>query len=472
VSYFPLFLGLKGKSVLIIGAGKIALSKLQIISEFTKDVHILSDNFSDLLLKFSSENGVELIQSKYHKLSLEKYDIIIGATNDRIVNNQISEDAKDLGKIVNIVDNPDISDFIFGAIVKRGDISISISSSGISPVFSRLIKREIEKILPENLSDLGEFIKINRHKVKNKLTNLQPRRLFWEEILEGDIGKDVLNYDKSTAQSKLNHKLSINENHNKSELYLIGSGPGDPDLVTLKAIKLLSKADVVLHDRLVSKQILNYARKDSVMINVGKTKDCHLYSQNEINQLITKYLKEGNIVARLKGGDVSIFAHLYEEIDVAKDLNLPYQIVPGISAASGASASSAISLTARNIAKSVRFLTFYKKDSENSKYWKDLASTNDTLIFYMSSQNALLITQNLIRYGKNPSIEIAVIEQATTKYQKTNISTLVDFKQKKFSSPSLIIIGDVVNLSKKYQWKEEGEIGEYFSKLNKIRHEI
>lgn len=208
------------------------------------------------------------------------------------------------------------------------------------------------------------------------------------------------------------------------------------------------------------------------MINVGKTKDCHLYSQNEINQLITKYLKEGNIVARLKGGDVSIFAHLYEEIDVAKDLNLPYQIVPGISAASGASASSAISLTARNIAKSVRFLTFYKKDSENSKYWKDLANTNDTLIFYMSSQNALLITQNLIRYGKNPSIEIAVIEQATTKYQKTNISTLVDFKQKKFSSPSLIIIGDVVNLSKKYQWKEEGEIGEYFSKLNKIRHEI
>jgi len=207
------------------------------------------------------------------------------------LNKQISQDARNLQKIVNIVDNADISDFIFGSIVKRDDLNITIGSGGLSPVLTRIIKQKIEKILPENIHDLNDFIRKNRQKVKNKLTNIQSRRLFWQEVFEGNIAQEVLNGNFIKAQDLFDQKLFNKNNKAESALYLIGAGAGDPELLTLKAVKLLSKADIVLYDRLVSDGVLDFARKDALKIHIGKRKDFHKYSQTEINQLIEKYLK-------------------------------------------------------------------------------------------------------------------------------------------------------------------------------------
>ncbi len=467
MNYFPFFLGLEQKSTAIIGAGKIALAKLKTIFEYTNNITVIAKEIDDLLLNFAQENNIKIIKNSYHKKYLKNHYLVIGATNDTLLNKQISKDARAAKQLVNIVDNPKISDFIFGAIVRRSNLNIAISSSATSPVLSRLTKQKIEKILPNNLSDLDNFIKEHRELVKNNLRNIQSRRLFWQEIIEGNIGVEVLSGNVQKAQLLLKEKLLATSNKNKSSLYLIGAGAGDPELLTLKAVNLLSKVDVVLYDRLVAEPILEFARKDAIKINVGKKRNFHKYSQAEINNLIRKYLLEGNIVARLKGGDPSIFAHLYEEIDVAKELDVSYQIVPGISAVSAAAAYNAIPLTARDIATSLRILTLYKQDIENEQYWQDLSRSKDTLAFYMSSNNAKFITQKLIKYGKNSATKIAVIEQASTKYQKTYISDLANFEQKDFVSPSIIIIGEVVNFYKKYNNFEEVKVSKkYFRELH------
>jgi len=465
MSFLPVFFGLEHKSVLIIGGGTIALAKLETIFEYTDNIAVISDNFDRELLDFTKENNINIITDKYDKKYLSNSDLIIATTNDSNLNKQISQDGRNLQKIVNIVDNADISDFIFGSIVKRNDLNIAIGSGGLSPVLTRIIKQKIEKILPENIHDLNDFIRENRQKVKNKLTNIQSRRLFWQEFLEGNISQEVLNGNFIKAQDLFNQKLFNKSNEVESALYLIGAGAGDPELLTLKAVKLLSKADVVLYDRLVADPILDYARKDALKINVGKRKDFHKYSQTEINQLIKKYLQAGNIVVRLKGGDPAIFAHMFEEIDVAKKLDISYQIVPGISAISAAAAYNAIPLTARDISKGVRILTLYKKDLENKEYWQDLAKSDDTLAFYMSSQNAKFIADQLIANGKDPKTKIAVIEQASTKYQQKYISNLQDFEQREFISPSLIIIGNVVQFSEQYQYLENKENKNYFREI-------
>jgi uroporphyrin-III C-methyltransferase / precorrin-2 dehydrogenase / sirohydrochlorin ferrochelatase len=465
MSFLPIFFGLEQKFILIIGGGKIALAKLETIFEYTDRVTVISDNFDQELLNFTKENNIAIIQDKYNEKYLSDFDIIIATTNDFTLNQQISKDAKKIKKIVNIVDNAAISDFIFGSIVQRNDLNIAIGSGGLSPVLTRIIKQKIEKILPENLSDLNDFIRKNRQTVKNKLKNIQSRRLFWQEFLEGNIAEEVLIGNFKNAQNLFDQKLFKKNNSLESALYLIGAGAGDPDLLTLKAVKLLSKADIVLYDRLVADPILDYARKDALKINVGKRKDFHKYSQAEINQLIEKYLKEGNIVVRLKGGDPAIFAHMFEEIDVAKKLDISYQIIPGISAISAAAAYNSIPLTARDIAQGLRILTLYKKDLENEQYWQDLAKSSDTLAFYMSSSNAKYIADQLIKYGKNPKIKIAVIEQASTKYQQSYISNLEDFEQREFISPSLIIIGDVVKFSEEYGYLEKRESENYFREI-------
>jgi uroporphyrin-III C-methyltransferase / precorrin-2 dehydrogenase / sirohydrochlorin ferrochelatase len=457
--YFPLFLNIKNSKFLIIGAGNIALAKLETILEFSSNVQILAPQISAQI----AEKNVEIIKDIYDKKYLLDYDIIIAATDNHAVNEQISQDAKSLNKLVNVVDDAENSLFIFGANVKRGEIILSAGTSGVSPVLARLLKQKLQNILPENFAILNDFLIKNRDLAKAKLTEIQARRLFWQEVLEGVIGQEVLSGNILKAQNLLEEKLKNLANKKEAAVYFISAGPGDPELFTLKGIKLLSKADVVLYDRLVSPEILAHARRDALKINVGKTRDLHRYRQEEINELIRKYVLDGNIVARLKGGDAGIFGRLGEEIEAISDLKIPYQIVPGITAASGAAAYAGIPLTSRNTNKSIRFLTIYQDDLVDEDYWRELAKSKDSLVLYMSSHNLITIVERLMAAGKNPKTPFAVIEQATTPFQKTFTSTLENFQDRKFISPSLVIIGDVVN--NRYDWREEVLSGNYFQKL-------
>lgn len=465
--YFPLFLDIKKSKFLIIGAGSVALAKLETLLEFSDNISVVARNITEPMADALKKNSIVFIQDSYDAKYLADADVIIAATNDSKVNQQISIDAKSAKKLINSVDDPNNSNFIFGASIKKGDVILSVSTSGTSPVLARLLKKKLQSHLPENLLLLNQFLVRNKDLVKQKLTNLQARRLFWQDVIEGVIGNEALLGNEEKAQKLLEDQLEQKGNKKSAAVYFIGAGPGDPELITIKAINLLSKADIVLYDRLVSPEILSYARKDALKINVGKSKDKHLYEQDEINQLIRKYAVAGNVVARLKGGDSGIFARLSEEIEAIIDLNIPYQIVPGITAASGAAAYAGIPLTSRHSNKSVRFLAMYKQDFENENYWKDLAKSEDTLVFYMSSHNLGEIAQNLVKYGKKPETPIAIIEQATTPFQKTYISSIADFSakfgEKKFVSPSLAIIGDVVNLG--HKWREEVLEGNYFQNI-------
>lgn len=471
MSYFPLFLDIGNIKFLVIGAGNIALAKLETLVEFNANVKVVAKNVMKPTLELMQENEILFAKDAYDKKYLEDIDVVIAATDDDEVNERIAKDAKKLGIIVNIVDDPNNSDFIFGSIVKKENITISASTSGMSPVLARLLKQRINKSLPQNLDLFNHFILKNKDKVRSHLTDLQARRVFWQEVFEGVVGSEIEAGNINKAQKLFDSKFLNTKNEKQAAVYFISSGPGDPELITLKAINLLSRADVVLYDRLVSEEILSFARKDAIKINVGKKRDFHRFKQNEINELIEDYAKKGNIVARLKGGDASIFAHLSEEIGAIKDLNIPYQIVPGVTAASAAGAMAGIPLTSRDSNKSVRFLTIYEEDLFDANYFENLATSNDSLVLYMSSHNLEVIAKNLIKAGKEKTTSLAVIEQATTPYQKTYTTTLQnfekDFAKKEFVSPSIAIIGDIVNFHESLKWKEENLEGVYFKNPRK-----
>jgi len=469
--FFPIFLKSHNLNFLIIGGGNIALAKLETIFEFSSKITLIAKEFSKETLDFILQNNLNYFATSYSMEQLANYDIIVVATNDKKLNQQIADDATNQKKLVNVVDDPSNSHFIFGANVKKDNVVISASTSGISPVLARLIKQKLQKILPTNLNNLNQFLTTNKDLVKNKLTNLQARRIFWQEVLEGVIGEQILLGNFKQGQQLFEEKLNNHNNKKQGAVYFIGAGPGDPELITLKAINLLSKADVVLYDRLVAKEILEYVRKDALKINVGKTRDLHLYSQSQINQMIKNYASQGNIVARLKGGDTAIFAHLTEEIDAIIDLQIPYQIVPGISAGNATASYLGIALTSRQNNKAVRFLTIYKEDLASDEFFKDLAQTSDSLVLYMSSHNLKTIISKLLKFNKNSQTPIVVVEQATTQYQKNYLATIGDFFEKfpetNFVSPSIVIIGEVVGLHRKYQWFEGNKNGFNFLQLKK-----
>lgn len=457
--YFPLFLDITKSKFLLIGAGHIALAKLETIVEFGGQAVIVAQEILPQTRQLADANGFKIIEADYDEKYLDDADIIIAATNDAKVNHDIAQDAKNLGKLINVVDDPNHSQFIFGAGVKKGEIILSVSTSGVSPVLARLLKSKLQATLPANLAALSEFLEKNKQLVKDKLDNIQARRLFWQEVIEGSIVSEIEIGNHTKAQALLEEKLANHSNHKQAAVYFIGAGPGDPELITLKAIKLLSKADVVLYDRLASNEILSYARKDALKINVGKICSNHRYTQEEINQLIVQYAKAGNIVARLKGGDTSIFARVSEEIDAILDLKIPYQIIPGVTSAAAAAAYSGFPLTSRDYNKSTRFLTIYKQDLIDENYWQELANTNDSLALYMSSNNLSAITQNLIKFGKDPQTPLAIIEQASTPFQKTFVTTLEnfdkEFQEHKFVSPSITIVGEVVRYHQYQHWRQE-----------------
>lgn len=468
--YFPLFLNITKSKFLIIGAGNIALAKLETIVEFTSNIRIVAQDFIPEVKELAINNNLEYIVDSYDEKYLQDSQIIIAATNDNEINNKITADATKLHKLINVVDDVANSQFIFGSYVKRGQVVISASTSGVSPVLARLLKKKLQEILPENFNLLSDFLVKNRQFVRDKLTDLQARRLFWQEALEGVIANEVMLGNSNKAQQLLEEKLNNHQNQKEAAVYFISAGPGDPELMTLKAVRLLARADIILYDRLVSPEILSYGRKDALKINVGKKRDFHRYKQEEINQLIKEHALKGNIVARLKGGDASLFAHLSEEINTIADLGITYQIVPGVTAASGAAAYAGIPLTSRDKNKSVRFLTIYKEDLIDNNYWQELAKTTDSLVLYMSSHNLGQIVDNLLKFNKNKTTPLAVIEQATTPFQKSFFTNLGDFKNdlenQKFISPSLVIIGDIINQRQKHHhWREEGLSGNYFKEI-------
>jgi uroporphyrin-III C-methyltransferase/precorrin-2 dehydrogenase/sirohydrochlorin ferrochelatase len=367
----------------------------------------------------------------------------------------VSDAAKALSIPVNVVDQPALCTFIVPAIVDRSPILVAISSGGASPILARSIKRLIETLLPARVDRLAMLLRQLRDAIKEKIRGFEDRTRFWEKILEGDIPELVYAGKEDEAKERILDEAE-RASGARGEVYLVGAGPGDPELLTLKALRLMHKADVVLFDRLVSESILLKLRPDAEKIFVGKQKADHAVPQETINQMLVRLAHEGKKVLRLKGGDPFIFGRGGEEIESLAAAGVAFQVVPGITAASGCATYAGIPLTHRDYSQSVRFLTGHIREGGVPLDWAMLAGEQQTLAFYMGLSGLEIICEELLAHGMDPSMPVAVIEQGTTRKQKVSVGNLVSIREQilvdEIKPPTLIIVGRVVSLREKLDW--------------------
>ena len=369
---------------------------------------------------------------------------------------QVEQQAVARNLAVNGVASPALCTFIVASFVDRSPLIFALSSSGTSPVLARLWRRRLEAMVPAAYGRLAQWAGSLRDTVKSAIPEESARRLFWEQVVEGGIGELVLAGREKEARKQLESQLQAGARPVVGEVYLVGAGPGDPDLMTFKAMRLLQSADVVLYDRLVAPEIVDMARRDAERIYVGKQRSEHAVPQSEINQLLVDLAQEGKRVVRLKGGDPFIFGRGGEEIELLASKGIPFQVVPGITAASGAASYAGIPLTHRDHAQSVRFVTGHTRDGRLDHDWSQYLATNETLVFYMGLVGLPIICEQLQAHGRTPSTPVAVVERASTDQQRVIIATLATMvdvvAREKPHAPTLIIVGDVVTLHKRLAW--------------------
>jgi uroporphyrin-III C-methyltransferase/precorrin-2 dehydrogenase/sirohydrochlorin ferrochelatase len=405
-------------------------------------------------------------QIKYIERRFEELDIcdtstcdsvlVIAATNDQQTNKAISKLAKARSMPVNVVDQPHLCSFIMPSIVDRSPIQIAISTGGSSPVLARLLRTRLESYIPSAYGKLAQLVDGFRSKVIEKFPKTEQRRYFWEVVLEGRVTELLFQGNEHAAKHALQRAIDEDFTEESGEVYLVGAGPGDPDLLTFRALRLMQRADVVVYDRLVSQGILDLVRRDAELVYVGKERNNHAVPQENINQLLVRYAQQGKRVLRLKGGDPFIFGRGGEEIETLKENNVIFQVVPGITAAAGCSSYAGIPLTHRDYAQSCVFVTGHLKDGTVNLNWKALAHQHQTIVFYMGLQAVNVIHRELVANGLNDDTPAALVEQGTTENQRVHIGTLASLsdivEREQVKAPTLIIVGDVVKLHDKLKW--------------------
>ncbi|MDO9054259.1 MAG: siroheme synthase CysG [Gallionella sp.] len=453
MDFLPIFLNVKGKLCLVVGGGEVAARKAGVLLDAGAKVRVVAPQIKGSLL---AQQGVESIVARFDALHLEGIALVIAATDDRSINQQVSEQAHARNIPVNVVDDPELCSFIMPAILDRSPLMVAFSSGGASPVLTRMMRGMLESMIPQNYSRLAAFAERFRQQVKQRVTNPAKRRIFWENALEGVVAEKVLTGDENSAEAMLQKMLENEDNIQRGEVYLVGAGPGDPDLLTFRALRLMQKADVVVYDNLVSKPIVEMARRDAERIFVGKKRADHTLRQEEINALLVRLAKDGKRVLRLKGGDPFIFGRGGEEIETLAAEGIPFQVVPGITAASGVASYAGIPLTHRDYAQSCMFVTGHLKDGTMNLDWAALARPKQTVVVYMGLHGLDTLCAQLIAHGMPETTPIAIVQQGTTRNQRVFTGTLHTLpgiaKREQPQAPTLIIIGGVVKLREKLQW--------------------
>ena len=457
MEHLPIFINLKQKPVLVVGGGDIALRKINLLIKAQASVNCLSPLFCDGIASLSADKSVNLIQKSFEPDDIKNYSIIIASTDDSLVNSSISELAKKANIPVNVVDSPELSSFIMPSIVDRSPVIIAVSSAGKAPVLARIIRAKLETVIPSSYGLLAEIAGEYRQKVKNRFSNIKDRRAFWESAFSGVIAEKVFSGRINEARGDIEEQLENSVEIDLGEVYLVGAGPGDPDLLTFKALRLIQQADVVLYDRLVSKGVMELVRRDSELIYVGKKGGSDESTrQEDINEQLVKLAKSGKRVCRLKGGDPFIFGRGGEEIESLSEHGIPFQVVPGITAASGCSSYAGIPLTHRDYSQSCRFVTAHLKNGTTNLPWEEFVIDQQTIVFYMALSGANYICQKLMEHGMDKNMPIAIIEKGTMPEQKVYISSLTKLPdllaKENIHAPTLMIVGEVVKLNEKLNW--------------------
>jgi len=453
VDFLPIFLDVRTRRAVIVGGGAVAARKAELLLQAGAAVLIVAPVLSAELSALRDTGGIDHRAETFTPGVLDGAVVVIAATDQAAVNSAVAAAARTRGIPVNVVDDLEHSSFILPAIIDRSPVVVAVGTSGRSPVLARFVRERIEALLPPALGRLAAFAGRWRGKVARRLATLAERRRFWERMLSGSVAAHVLEGRDAQADFELRRELKRSAQAPAAtvgEVYLIGAGPGDPDLLTLKAARLLQQADVILYDRLVPEAIVARARRDAQRIYVGKEAGNHHVTQDRINELLIEHALAGKRVCRLKGGDPFVFGRGGEELEALVRHRIPFTVVPGITAALGAAAYAGIPLTHRDHAQSVTFVTGHVREPGAPIDWRELSRPGQTVVFYMGLSQLRTIFANLAAAGAPPELPAAVVAQATLPEQQTIVGTLATLaeqvEEQTVVSPALLIIGEVVRL--------------------------
>ncbi len=458
MSYLPIFVNLKGKSCLVVGGGEVAARKVVQLLKAQGQITVIAPRLCQTLIELGEKELITYKQTEFSPADLEGAWLVIAATNDFNLNQTISDLAEQRNSLVNVVDAPLLCNFIMPSIVDRDPVQIAISTGGASPVLARLLKARLETLIPAAYGRLATVMAAFRDRAKRTFPDTNTRRRFWEKVLHGPVAEMLFAGQEKPALATLERLFEDEsiEPEMLGEVYLVGGGPGDPDLLTFRALRLMQQADVVLYDRLVAPAILDLARKDAERIYVGKQKDQHTLPQEKINEMLLRLARQGKRVLRLKGGDPFIFGRGGEEIDTLSAHGIPFQVVPGITAASGCACYAGIPLTHRDYAHSCIFVTGHLREGTLDLNWQALVQPKQTIAIYMGLHGLDILCRAFIDHGLSPVTPMALIQQGTTPNQRVwtgTLSTLpLIIKNQTVRPPSLVIVGEVVKLHEKLAW--------------------
>jgi len=461
MDFLPVCLKVESLACLIVGGGNVALRKAELLARAGAGIQVVAPEVHEELARLAEARGGEVRRRAWQPEDLQGMELVVAATNDPKVNQAVYEQSREAGLLVNVVDQPQWCNFILPAVLERSPMLVAVSSCGRSPALTRHLRARLEAMIPSGYSQLAELLGELREEVQQRIATARERRDFWERAIQGPATELALAGHREQAREWLLSQLRSPElkNRPRGEVYLVGAGPGDPSLLTFRALQLMQQADVVIHDRLVSDAVLDLVRPDATRIYAGKARDHHSMSQKAINQLLIEHAGQGRRTLRLKGGDPFIFGRGGEEIEELAEHGIPFQVVPGITAANGCACYAGIPLTHRDHAHSVAFLPGNLHGEGPELDWAHLQDAYQTLVFYMSLKGLELACRRLVEHGRDPQTPAAFIEKGTTSHQRTVSGNLSDLpgrvQQEQGGAPSLLIVGEVVRLRNQLAWYEE-----------------
>ncbi|MDX5630788.1 MULTISPECIES: siroheme synthase CysG [unclassified Brenneria] len=453
MDFLPIFCQLRDKPCLLVGGGEVAERKARLLLDAGAILTVNAISFNEKFIRWQDQKRVTLAQGSFDPKLLTGTWLVIAATDDRETNQQVYDYASQQQIFCNSVDDVQSASFIMPSIIDRSPLMVAVSSGGSAPVLARILREKLESLLPLHLGQLAAFAGKLRQRVQNRFRKSDTRRRFWEKLFIHDrLMQSLANNDTASVQ-QLTEQLFSEPLDDRGEVTLVGAGPGDAGLLTLKGLQKLQQADIVVYDRLVSQGVLNLIRRDAERIFVGKQLGHHCIPQEQINQLLQEKALAGKRVVRLKGGDPFIFGRGGEELEHLQQAGIPFSVVPGITAASGCSAYSGIPLTHRNYSQGVRLITGHVQHNTELD-WASLAAERQTLVFYMGLQQADYIQRKLIEQKLPETVPVALVENGTSATQRVFTGQLSQLGElaKQAVSPSLIIVGDVVGLREKLNW--------------------
>ena len=454
---YPLFAALEGRGVLVAGGGVVADRKVRALLGTGARVIVGAPELSPALAHWHDEGLIDWRRGAFEPAWLDDVWLVVAATSDPDVNRAIAAEAASRRLFANVVDDSTLSTFHVPAIVDRSPLQIAISSGGAAPMLARSLRERLESMLDHALGPLAALFERLRAAVRSRQPELPERREFYERALRGPALSLLRAGQEAEAERALRAALEAPVDGARGRVALVGAGPGDPGLLTLRGLRLLNEADVILHDRLVSDEILELARRDAERIEVGKQAGSHRFSQKQINDLMLQYARAGYRVVRLKGGDPFVFGRGGEELEFLRAHAIPYEVVPGITAAIGGASYAGIPLTHRDHAHSVQFVTGHGREPLGAPDWTALAQPDQTLAIYMGVAQLAEIRERLLAAGRAGSTPVAIVENGTRGEQRVIVTQLCDLdgclaERHRLVSPALLIVGDVAALAERLAW--------------------